>query len=40
MIVSCLDPSEFILMNLHGGPAKVRPTYNFAGNVWYLGLNV
>ena len=24
--------------DLQGGPAKVKPTYIFAGNVWYLNV--
>jgi len=25
-------------LSIHGGPAKVKPTYIFAGNVWYLNI--
>ena len=25
---------------LQGGPAKVKPTYIFAGNVWYLNVKI
>ena len=25
-------------LDIQGGPAKVKPTYIFAGNVWYLNV--
>jgi len=27
-----------LLLDVQGGPAKVKPTYIFAGNVWYLNV--
>jgi len=27
-----------VICHLPGGPAKVKPTYIFAGNVWYLNV--
>ena len=30
---------RLLLFNvIQGGPAKVKPTYIFAGNVWYLNV--
>jgi len=28
------DIDTDIIKNLQGGPAKVKPTYIFAGNIW------
>jgi len=29
---------KFLQCHIQGGPAKVTPTYIFAGNVWYMNV--